>query len=139
MARRRRTRQQTEDLLLAEYERRLPHWSSLQRTFRTCALPVYGVDFDQPAYLQLKPRHLRAHVLADWLTRRQVSPKWLRRFGFYPFACRILNARPTEFTRAVLALQYDLSSHTVTRYIKAARARRRATARGEASPRALPS
>jgi hypothetical protein len=139
MARRRRSRQETEDLLLAEYERRLPAWTALQRTFRTCELPQHGIDFHNPDYLRLRPRHLRAQVLADWLSSREISPKWIPRFGFYPFACGILNARPSEFTRVVLALHYRLSVHTVTRYLKAARARRRAAACRQRPSRALPS
>ncbi len=139
MARRRRTRQQTEELLLAEYERRLPHWCALQRTFRSCALPKYGIDFHDPGYLRLRPRHLRAHVLADWISQQPVCPKWLRRFGFYKFACGVLNARPTEFTRIVLVLQYGLTHQTVYRYIKAARARHRAPAIPEPGSTPLPS
>ena len=111
----------------------------MQRTFRGCSLPEYGVDFHNPAYLRLRPRHLRAQVLADWISTREILPKWLRRFGFYKFACGILNARPTEFTREVLALQYHLSRHTVSRYLKAARARRHARQASRQSPPALPS
>lgn len=139
MARRRRSRQETEDLLLAEYERRLPAWTSLQRTLRSCALPEYGTDFLDPAYRKLRPRHLRAHVLADWISRQPVCPKWLCRFGFYKFACGILNARPSEFTRIVLILQYGLTHQTVYEYLKAARARRRAIATPRPSPAPLPS
>ncbi len=127
MARPRRTRQETEDLLLAEYERRLPCWRAFQYTFRTCAPPEFGQDFYNPAYCGFPPRRLRAHVLADWLSARKVSPKWLQRFGFYAFACGILEARPSEFARVVLALQYRLSLSTVTRYLKVARSRARAS------------
>lgn len=138
MARSRRTRQETEDLLLAEYERKLPAGTALQRTFRSCALPKYGTDFHSPAYLKLRPRHLRSHVLADWLSQQPLCPKWLRRFGFYKFACGILSPRPTEFTRIVLVLQYGYTHRTVYQYLKAARARRRASAAPRPAPGGLP-
>lgn len=125
MGRRKRSQEETEDLLLAEFERRVPIWSKLQRDFRSCSLPVFGRDFHLKEYTLLRPRHLRAHVLADWISERDVCPVWVRRFGFYPFACGILNARPKEFTKVVLALQYRKSLETVKTYLKRARRRRR--------------
>ena len=128
MGRRRRTREETENLLLAEYEGRLPGVASLRRLFSRDD-PDLEEKLRLPSSPHLTGPDRRARALDDFLVTEPDIPKWLRRFRYSsrpPKLTRhLIVARPTESTRTLLARRHRLGRDTVQRYIEGARRRRR--------------